>query len=91
MTQPVAIMAIEPNPYSSPPITAAMRTSNPLLNPPSTLRMTLSLSPFAMSVYIKWIKPTTGPTIQKDKKHVSKSNIIETSYNKGESCPRKKN
>lgn len=50
ITQPVAIIATEPNPYSSAPIVAAIRTSTPLLKPPSTLRMTRSLSPFSMSV-----------------------------------------
>lgn len=46
ITHPVAIMATDPKPYSSAPMAAAMRTSMPLLNPPSTLRMTLSLKPF---------------------------------------------
>lgn len=50
ITHPVAIIATEPNPYSSAPIAAAIRTSTPLLKPPSTLRITLSLSPFAISV-----------------------------------------
>lgn len=61
ITQPVAIIATEPNPYSSAPIVAAIRTSTPLLKPPSTLRMTRSLSPFSMSVCKKFeyqiIKP----------------------------------
>jgi hypothetical protein len=51
ITHPVAIIATEPNPYSSAPIAAAIRTSTPLLKPPSTLRITLSLSPFATRVY----------------------------------------
>lgn len=51
MTQPVAIIATDPKPYSSAPMAAAMRTSIPLLNPPSTLRMTLSRKPFWKSIW----------------------------------------
>uniref|UniRef100_A0A0A9B0Z4 Uncharacterized protein n=1 Tax=Arundo donax TaxID=35708 RepID=A0A0A9B0Z4_ARUDO len=50
MTHPVAIIATEPKPYSSAPMAAAIRTSWPLLNPPSTLSTTLSLNPFCISV-----------------------------------------
>mmetsp|Transcript_9151 Transcript_9151/g.30125 ORF Transcript_9151/g.30125 Transcript_9151/m.30125 type:complete len:265 (-) Transcript_9151:820-1614(-) len=62
MMQPVAIIAMVPNPYSSEPMRAESTTSEPLLSPPSHLSTTRSRSPFASRVLCASINPiSTGP------------------------------
>mmetsp|Transcript_31683 Transcript_31683/g.53232 ORF Transcript_31683/g.53232 Transcript_31683/m.53232 type:complete len:305 (+) Transcript_31683:1062-1976(+) len=62
MMQPVAIMATVPNPYSSAPISAAIMTSWPLLNPPSARSTTRSRSWFMVNVVCDSVSPISqGP------------------------------
>ena len=44
---PSAIIATEPKPYSSAPSKAAITTSQPVLRPPSVLKITLSRKLFS--------------------------------------------
>mmetsp|Transcript_4601 Transcript_4601/g.13963 ORF Transcript_4601/g.13963 Transcript_4601/m.13963 type:complete len:251 (+) Transcript_4601:2205-2957(+) len=62
MTQPVAIMARVPNPYSSAPRRALIMTSLPHLRPPSARRITLSLSLFCVREMWASARPSSsGP------------------------------
>ena len=56
MMQPSAIIAAVPNEYSSAPSRAAMRTSRPVMSPPSMRRRVLSRSPLSMRA--RWVSAT---------------------------------
>ena len=59
MIQPSAIMAMEPKPNSSPPINAPITTSQPLLSPPSTRKITRSRKLFSIKTRCTSLKPSS--------------------------------
>mmetsp|Transcript_123307 Transcript_123307/g.348434 ORF Transcript_123307/g.348434 Transcript_123307/m.348434 type:complete len:302 (+) Transcript_123307:903-1808(+) len=62
MMQPSAIIAILPNPNSSPPIIAATTMSQPVFRPPSTRNVTRSRRPFSTNTSCTSLSPCShGP------------------------------
>ena len=59
MIQPSAIIATDPNPYSSAPNSAAITTSQPVFRPPSALNNTLPLRLFSKSDLWTSAKPNS--------------------------------
>mmetsp|Transcript_19311 Transcript_19311/g.58424 ORF Transcript_19311/g.58424 Transcript_19311/m.58424 type:complete len:318 (-) Transcript_19311:96-1049(-) len=59
MTQPPAIMAMVPKPNSSAPMTAPSTTSQPVLMPPSTRRVTFSRRPFSSRLWCTSVRPSS--------------------------------
>ena len=59
ITQPSAIIAMEPKPNSSAPINAPIRTSQPLFRPPSTRKMTRSRKLFSINTRCTSVKPNS--------------------------------
>ena len=59
ITHPSAIIATDPNPYSSAPKRAAITTSHPVLSPPSVLKSTLSRRLLSRSDLCTSAKPSS--------------------------------